>query len=240
MKAGAGAMHQVGIRDEIIQRVLKRRGRFHLFDRLEPAKTALVVIDMQNAFCEPGAPAEVPRSRAIVTSINRLAAGLRRLGGRVVWVTHANMPVPGGGSDWHGFFDYFVADEVRQRTIESLSPDSPGQRIWHELEVANVDLRILKNRYSAMIVGSSPLERLLRSLQIDTVLIAGTKTNICCESTARDAMMLDFKVVMVSDATAALSDDEHRATLETVIQQFGDVMTTTEALACLGKSSADR
>ena len=56
-------MHRVEIRQEIIDRVLARRGRYHLFDRLEPAKTAVVVIDMQSTFCEPGAPAEVPASR---------------------------------------------------------------------------------------------------------------------------------------------------------------------------------
>ena len=66
---------------------------------------------------------------------------------------------------------------------------------------------------------------MLRNYGIDTILIAGTKTNVCCESTGRDAMMLDFKVVMVSDCCAALSDDEHLATLETFIQQFGDVMS---------------
>ena len=203
-------------------------------------RTALLVIDMQNTFCEPGAPAEVPASRSIVGSINRLAAGLRQLGGRVVWLTHANTPVAGGGSDWRGFFEHFVSDEMRERTIASLSPGNPGQATWRELEVADDDLKILKNRYSALISGSSPLERTLRSLGVDTVLIAGTKTNVCCKSTARDAMMLDFKVVMVSDATAALSDDEHRATLETVIQQFGDVMSTDEALECLKRGSADQ
>ena len=74
---------------------------------------------------------------------------------------------------------------------------------------------------------------MLRNYGIDTILIAGTKTNVCCESTGRDAMMLDFKVVMVSDCCAALSDDEHLATLETFIQQFGDVMTGNEALDAL-------
>ena len=74
---------------------------------------------------------------------------------------------------------------------------------------------------------------MLRGYGIDNVLIAGTKTNICCEATGRDAMMLDFNVVMVSDCLAALSDDEHLATLETFIQQFGDVMTGEEALAVL-------
>ena len=68
---------------------------------------------------------------------------------------------------------------------------------------------------------------------IENVLVAGTKTNVCCEATGRDAMMLDFKVVMVSDCLAALSDEEHRATLETFIQQFGDVMDHREVLALL-------
>jgi ureidoacrylate peracid hydrolase len=73
----------------------------------------------------------------------------------------------------------------------------------------------------------------LREKGIDTVLIAGTKTNVCCECTARDAMMLDYKVVMLSDCTAALSDEEHLATLENMIQQFGDVLTADEALRLL-------
>ena len=77
------------------------------------------------------------------------------------------------------------------------------------------------------------LGEVLRAKGIDTLLIAGTKTNVCCECTARDAMMLDYQVVLLSDCTAALSDDEQRATLENVIQQFGDVMSADEALALL-------
>jgi ureidoacrylate peracid hydrolase len=59
------------------------------------------------------------------------------------------------------------------------------------------------------------------------------RARACCESTARDAMMLDFKTVMVEDCCAALSDDEHRAALENMIQQFGDVMTSKETVARL-------
>jgi ureidoacrylate peracid hydrolase len=225
-------MHDTAIRQHIIDRVLARRGKLHLFDHLVAARTALVVIDMQGTFCAPGAPAEVPQSRAIVAPINRLATGLRKAGGHVIWVNHANASTP-AGSDWSGFFDRFVAAEVRSRTIESLAPGREGQQVWPGMEVQPDDLKILKNRYSALIPGSSSLERVLRSLGIDTLLIAGTKTNICCESTARDAMMMDFGVVMVSDATAALSDDEHRATLETVIQQFGDVLSVDEVISRL-------
>lgn len=222
-------MHEQEIRPEIIARVMARRGRLHLFDSFDPARTALVVIDMQATFCAPGGPAEVPLSRGLVGPINRLAQALRQARGQVIWVNHANASTP-AGSDWDGFFDHFVADDVRARTIQSLAPGGEGQQIWQGLDVAPEDLCLLKNRYSALIPGSSALERVLRSMGIDTLLIAGTKTNVCCESTARDAMMMDFKAVMVSDATAALSDDEHRAALETIIQQFGDVYTVDEII----------
>ena len=115
--------------------------------------------------------------------------------------------------------------------MESLEPGR--QRVWPGLKTEADDIVVVKNRYSALVPGSSSLERVLRNLGVDTLLIAGTKTNVCCESTARDAMMLDFKVVLVSDCCAALSDDEHRATLETHIQQFGDVATADEVLKLL-------
>ncbi|MDB5571269.1 MAG: isochorismatase hydrolase [Hyphomicrobiales bacterium] len=219
------------LRPHIIDRVVARRGRLRWFDALDPRTTALVVIDMQDTFCAPGSPAEVAGSRDIVEPINACARGLRALGGQVIWVLHANSHV-GLRSDWELFFNHVVSEEVRARTIESLTPGR--QKTWGELEQDSRDLTVFKNRYSALISGSSGLERTLRSLGVDTLLIAGTKTNVCCESTARDAMMLDFKTVMLSDCCAALSFEEHRATLETFVQQFGDVLTAREALDVLG------
>jgi ureidoacrylate peracid hydrolase len=223
-------MHSVSVRKEIADRVLQRRGRYHLFDRLEKSRTALIVIDMQSTFCAPGAPAEVPASRGIVAPINRLTAELRTMGVPVIWVLHANERV-GNKSDWELFFNTIVADEVRGKTLESLT--AARQSVWEGLITAPTDRTVVKNRYSAFIPGASALERALRGMGIDTVLVAGTKTNVCCESTARDAMMLDFKVVLIEDCCAALSDDEHRSALENVIQQFGDVMTADEVLARL-------
>ena len=228
-------MHKVAIRPHIVDRVVARRGRLHWFDTLDARRTALVVIDMQGTFCEPGAPAEVPPARAIVPPINALTRTLRALGVPVFWVLHANTH-RGDKSDWELFFNHVVAGDVRARTMASLTPGR--QNVWHELETAPEDVTLTKNRYSALIAGSSALEPMLRNFGIDTLLIAGTKTNICCESTARDGMMLDFKVVLVSDCCAALSDDEHLATLETFIQQFGDVMTAAEVIERLHDQGA--
>lgn len=218
-------MHDIDIRPHIIDRVVARRGRHHLFDRIDARTTALVVIDMQPTFVAEGGAGEVPMSRSIVPNINALAQVLRERGGVVVWVVHANARI-GDTSDWSGFYDRFVAQDVRARTIEMNAPRPTSEALWHELDVRPSDVHIVKNRYSALVSGSSGLERSLRSLGITNLLIAGTKTNVCCESTGRDAMMLDFFPIMVSDCLAALSDEEHRATLETFIQQFGDVMTS--------------
>ena len=102
-------MHTAQIRQEIIDRVLDRRGHLHLFDRLEPNETALVVIDMQPTFVAPGSLADVLRPR----------------GALICCVSHTNSQTA-GGSDWNGFFDYFVADDVRAKTLASLKPGSPN------------------------------------------------------------------------------------------------------------------
>ena len=222
-------MNNTGIRQEIIDRVLARRGKLHLFDRFVPEETALVVIDMQPTFVAPGAPAEVPAARGIVATIQRLANAMRPLGVLICWFTHANSQTE-KGSDWNGFFDYFVADDLREKTLVSLKPGNPDTLLWHTFETDADDIFLFKNPYSALIQGSSDLQKVLDDRGIQNLLVTGTKTNVCCEATARDAMMLDYNTVMISDATAALSNDEHRATLETFIQQFGDVMTADETL----------
>ena len=220
-------MHHKSIRTHIVDRVIARRGKLHWFDALDPKRTALIVIDMQSTFCEPGSPAEVPSSRSIVDPINHLTQELRKKSIPIFWVLHANTHL-GDRSDWELFFNHVVNDDIRKRTMDSLMPGS--QNVWKDLNTSREDIVITKNRYSALIPGSSTLEPMLRNYGIDTLLIVGTKTNVCCESTGRDAMMLDFKVVMVSDCCAALSEEEHRSALETFIQQFGDVMTTAEVL----------
>ncbi len=225
-------MHSVEIRQEIVDRVVARRGKLHLLDALDAKKTALLVIDMQNAFVAPGAPVEVPAAREIVASINRLTAELRQRKVPVIWVLHENAK---DGADWDGFFGAFVSD--RAKAAAALTAGSPMQTLWRDLDVARGDLRVAKSRYSALIGNSSGLQKVLKERGIDTLLIAGTKTNVCCECTARDAMMLDYKVAMLSDCTAALSDDEHRATLENMIQQFGDVLTAGEALSLFDRRS---
>lgn len=229
-------MHKVTLPQPLREALRRRRGRDHIFETLAPSETALLVVDMQNHFVAPEALAEVPLARGIVANINRLAEGLRRAGGHVVWIRSTF--APDGAAAWPMFFDNFVAPEARGALRHSLSPGQPGHEFWPELDIRDADLVVDKTRFSAFIQGASDIEPLLRQRGIDTVLITGTLTNICCESTARDAMMRDFRAVMIEDANAARSDDDHLAGLRSFVQVFGDVMTTDAALARLADAGA--
>jgi len=224
--------------DEIRRRLLDRRGRLHVFDRFHPPATALVVIDMQDGFLAPGAPSEVPAAREIVPAVNRLAATVRAAGGVVAW-SQATFPDGAAHGGWPEFFRDLVPPAIAGAILDALSAGAPAHRLWSGLEVAAADLVFPKRRFSAFTRGASGLEAFLRQRGIDTLLVAGTMTNVCCESTARDAMQLGFRTVMVSDANAARSDAEHAATLVTFLQSFGDVLTIEEVSALLAGGAAD-
>jgi ureidoacrylate peracid hydrolase len=224
-------MHSSELPREIVERLAQRRGRRHIFGSIEPARSVLAVIDMQHSFVAPDAASAVPEAREIVPNINRLAAALRSAGGAVAWV-QATYTREGPGY-WPLFFDYMVSPETSARILAGLTEGSPGHALWHELEVDPNDMRARKNRYSAFFPGASDLPARLRERGIDTVLIAGTMTNVCCEASARDAMADGFKTIVVADANAARSEAEHVASLATMAQFIGDVRTTQEVIGLL-------
>jgi len=129
--------------------------------------------------------------------------------------------------------DNLLSPAVAQRTFEQIKPGSEGHALWPKMETDPADLFVAKNRYSVFLPSASELTKELRALGIDTAVIVGTLTNVCCESSARDAAMQDFKTFMVSDANAARTDEEHMATLVNFIQTFGDVRSTDEMIAML-------
>ena len=96
--------------------------------------------------------------------------------------------------------------------------------------VDDADLVVEKTAASALFPGASPLDGLLRERAIDTLLVAGTVANVCCESTVRDASGLGYRPIMVADANSAVRDEDLNATLHTVYRSFGDVRSTAELL----------
>jgi ureidoacrylate peracid hydrolase len=223
-------MHKIAISEATLARMKVRLGKLHPFDAIDPGKAALVVIDMQNYFVKPGHQSEIPAAREIVPNINRLAAELRRRGGHVVWVRNGTTDTR---QSWSNYHDYLQTPERAQRRYDAMEVGADGYDYWHLNDIHPEDAQITKKRYSAFIQGSSDIERHLRDRGIDTLLITGTATNVCCESSARDAMMLNFKVIMVADGLATHSDEEHNATLSNFYGQFGDVQTVDEVLQSL-------
>ncbi len=220
----------------LVQRVIARRGRLHAFETLAPRRTALVVVDMQNSFVqEGGGHAWVPAAAATCPTINRLAEGLRSLGGTVVWIL--NTYTPESEQTWSHFHRELSSPQGHALRSRSMSEGHPGHALYADLRPAPQDWRIKKNFYSAFIQGSSDLHERLEAQGIDTVLIAGTATNVCCESTARDAMVLNYRTLMVSDACSAMSVEEHETCLSSFLFNFGDVQTTDQVLTRLSTGS---
>jgi ureidoacrylate peracid hydrolase len=224
-------MHKFSMPQSIVDRVIRKRGRPHAFDRFDAPRTALIVVDLQNAFMAPGvAHSLCEMAPKIVPNVNRLAHALRTAGGTVVWVR--TTATPETEHDWSVYYELLTPD-ARRRRLEALKDGSAGHELWSELDVQKQDLVVTKLRYSAFIQGSSDLEAQLRARGIDTVLITGCVTNTCCESTARDAMMRNFRTVMVSDGNAAGSDQQHANSLVAFYLNFGDVQTTDEIIGRL-------
>jgi ureidoacrylate peracid hydrolase len=225
-------MHKIEIPAFALERIEQRRGRFHQFDALEARRTAHVVVDLQNGFMAPGAVGEVPTAREIVPNVNRISRALRAAGGLVVYIQNTIDATT--LTDWSNNFAYFATPERRQRMTAAFAPGSDGHALWPGLEVLAPDLTVLKRRFGAFVPGSSDLHAILQARGIDSLIITGTVTNVCCESTARDAMMMNYKVVFVADGNAAFTDAEHNATLTSMAILFADVMSTDEVVAKLG------
>jgi len=182
----------------------------------ERERCALLVIDMQNYFVLEGAPLEVPEARKQIPDIRKLIDKCHELDVPVIYTSHEPDPVycalEATGNLWLKDFGPLEGTE-EARVIDELTPE-PG------------DVIVRKRRFSAFF--QTDLELILRSIRgyekpVDTVIICGTVTNVCCESTARDAFFRDFKVVFGSDVCSAMTPESHNATLENM-KFFGRTM----------------
>ncbi len=215
-------------------RIEELRGGFHQFDTIDARRTAHIVVDLQNGFMAEGQVAEVPMAREIVPNVNRISRALRAAGGLVVYIQNTIDDV--ALKDWSNNFGYFGKPERRAKMITAFTPGSYGHAVWDGIEVLPRDLKVLKRRFGAFVPGSSDLHEILQGRGIDTLIITGTVTNVCCESTARDAMMMNYATIMVDDALSAMTDDEHRNTLDNWMLYFGDVLGADEVIERLRKA----
>jgi len=196
---------------------------------VDPRHTALVFVDMQNDFCHPegvmGSHGEdLSEFPATTETIARLLAAARAAGSMVIHVQGTNMTTARAGGH-RGL----VSEEkkIKQLTkpgtwgaeqVEALAP-APGEEI------------VFKHRYSGFV--DTRLETLLRTNKIQTLVITGTATQTCVESTVRDGQMRDYRIVVPRDGVASRGRHAHlkEASLETMDLYFADVVTADAVTA---------
>lgn len=219
----AAPIHPSGINQIIVNKVFARRGRLHAFPTLDPKRTALVVIDL-----DTGTVTRVnDEIRIFVPLINDLSTALRKRGGTVAWVT---TPIQKATSNFKAIYGQPLAERYEQEGV----PQSKATVLWHELSTNPQDIYAVKTGASAFFPGKSNLHQQLQGKDIDTILIVGAVTNVCCEASARDAAELEYKVTMISDALWGHGNGLHEATLATFFRNYGDVRPASEVLSLIG------
>ncbi|MBI4320311.1 MAG: cysteine hydrolase [Chloroflexi bacterium] len=201
--------------------------------KIDPKSTALVVIDMQNGYCHDGgglrlAGLDNRPQIAIVPRVKSLVRLCRKAQIPIVWVLQEHYP----------------DDATRKQHIIPSHMDKSGacvaqRNTWDaepvqelKAEMRPEDHYVKKHRMSAFY--NTTLEVLLRMLGRRLLIISGVSTNVCVESTIRDAYFRDFDQILVSDCTASLHEEQYRATLKNTEIYFGTVMTLQELSETLG------
>jgi nicotinamidase-related amidase len=196
-------------------------------DVIDPKKTAMIVVDMQNDFVAPGAAMETPAARQIVPKLAEALRICREAGIRVVYTAHVHRR---DGCDM-GLFDD-LHPPIANR--DALVDGTLGVDIYPELAPKTGEHVIKKHRYSGFF--GTDLDIILREWGVDTVIISGTTTENCCHATARDAMFRNYRVAFLSDATATYdypdrgfgampAADVHHATLVILAASTAHVMS---------------
>ncbi|GAB7386285.1 cysteine hydrolase [Bacillaceae bacterium] len=204
----------------------------------DPKKTALLVIDMQNDFVRPGAPMYVPMAYEMLPNLKKLIKACREKGVTIIYTAHVHRKDRG---DMGLMADFWAP--INNQT--ALVDGTEGVEIFQEIAPQEGDLLIKKHRYSAFY--NTDLEIQLRNRGIDTLIITGTVTNMCCEATARDAQFRDYKVIFVSDATGTMdhpdlgaggmsAEQVQKATLISLSFSVAEIASTESVLNKLEQS----
>lgn len=215
-------MHAISLPESAVE-----RGRMMGLDKpIDRATTAVVAIDFQNFFVADGQPMGTADARDALANANRVHAAVREGGGLVVLTQHSFGP-PG------------EVPAAEPLTEPALLPGSPSYDLHPDLVVAPDDVLIVKRRSSPLHPqADTELLDLLRARGIETVIVTGLASNGCCDCLARDAFQHGFNVVFVSDASAAMSDAEHNATLLNLAIYYANVLDTNAVEAALAKGAA--
>lgn len=193
------------------------------FFTVDPRRAALIVIDMQNAFVAEGAAFETPGARSMLPRLERLIRFAREHSMPIVWTQSDHRP-PYGGLMLRKF-----PVILEQRVLWAGEPSFDMYPNMLQPSEGVLEYRIVKHKFDAFF--ETNLDAILRYHNVTTVIVTGTATNACCESTARTAFMRDYQVAFPSDANATFDAAMHEATLRNIELLFGRVMTSDELLS---------
>lgn len=207
---------------------IERGAPFNTFDTLDEGRTALVVIDMQSAFVGEGEVFGKASSRASVPAINALCSAFRAAGAPVIWTRQSVSDEPVLAMP---AWQYDRSDPHVARAIAALRPGTASHALYPPIDVRPGDIVIDKYRYGAFSCPAGALSAQLEREGVGMIVLVGTLTNVCVESTAREANMRGYKVLVVADACSAVSDAEHAASLLNLRLNFADVRGTNAVLA---------
>ena len=230
-------MHKIAIPEHVVTRGrLMRGGNAHIFDTLDMSKVAHVVVDLQVGFVAEGAPVEVPVTREIFGNVNSISRAIRAAGGVNVFLRYTY-----DGSEklpWTVWFGNYMSPSHFETMKTAFARGAHHWQLAPELDILGDDLIFDKTRFSALIPGTCDMDEQLKARGIDTLIITGTLTNCCCECTARDALQMGYNVIFITDGNAALSDEEHNATLISMSAIFADVLDTAHVRRLIEQAGA--
>jgi ureidoacrylate peracid hydrolase len=211
-----------------------------LGEKVEPRHTALLVIDVQNDFCAEGGM--MHREGNDLADVQEMAGALPRLldaardaGALVVFVRNVDST-----EENHYLSDVWLEQAARRRSGSYTVWPVCGAESWegdfYTVRPLPEEPVITKHRFSAF--HNTDLETVLRAHSIRSVVLAGVATNVCVETTAREAFVRDYYVVFLSDGTATYDRASHKATLNSIDRFFGQVATIDDVVACWNRVAA--
>ena len=188
--------------------------------QLNAAKSALLVVDMQVFFLDPASPTFTCGGEAILPNVARLVQAFRQANRPVIFTRHVHHPdhLDSGIMGW--WWSGMCLEGSPESEVHPALAPLPGEK------------QVLKHRYSAFY--NTDLETVLRCLKVEDLVITGVMSNLCCESTARDAYFRDYRVFFLADGSGSVSEELHLATLLNLAFGFAYVTTTDSVLSQLG------
>ena len=198
---------------------------------IDPGRTALVIVDMQNCFVA-GSPVAAPAGAQVAGRLNRLAAAVRGAGIPVVWTRHVVRP--------DGSNTGLLGELVPPVAAGVINDDAPTAALHPLMDLRPGDIVVDKPRFGSF--HGTDLEMILRSRGIDTLILGGINTNVCVDTTAREAAVREFRVLFLRDGTAnfdlpggglgpASAEELQRAACAVMAFGFAEVVTVDQVLS---------